>query len=145
MKHLTPLLIAASALMGGLVAGPALAEGRQLTSSTTSAVIAEKQSEHAAVDRDWTNAAVLAAQSYRESASITNEFNLAADYTHTGQIALAIPLYADVAANGQFVNARAVYDYRHDARPDRVQFNYADEANRRIAELTGEPIAPDLK
>ena len=145
MTRFIPHLMVAGALVAGLTAGPAFAQGRPLSPTTTSAVVAEKQSEQAALAGDWANATILAARSYRESPSIINEFNLAADYVQSGRAALAIPLYEDVAANGQFLEAKVVYDYRSGARPDRVQFNYGDEANRRIAELTGEPVAPDLR
>jgi hypothetical protein len=86
--------------------------------------------------------ALLAAASYRESPGLTNEFNLATAYVHTGRVALAIPLYADVATNGKFTQGTALYDYRHGVRPERVRFNYSEEANRRLVLLTGEPFAP---
>ncbi len=71
---------------------------------------------------------------------MSNEFNLATDYTHTGQPALAIPLYQDVAANGGARTAQAVYNDRTSTGPAREQFNYAREATRRLDALTDQPV-----
>ena len=135
MKRIIPLLIAIASTAA--IASPTFAQTLQRSPSTVSAALAESQAEQAALDGDWSSSAALTAKSYRESPSLTNEFNLAADYARSGQIALAIPLYADVAANGRFSEGTALYAYRSGQRTDRAHFNYTDEANRRLAELTG--------
>jgi hypothetical protein len=98
----------------------------------------ELQAQQAALDDNWTAVVSLAGKAYRESPSLNNEFNLATAYTRTGQMALAIPLYADVAANGRYSEVTVLYDYRSGTRPPRVQYNIADEANRRLVLLTGQ-------
>ena len=98
----------------------------------------ELQAQAAAVDSNWSLEVAWAPQSYRRSPSLENEFNLASGYEKTGRAALAIPLYQDVAAHGQFIAGQAVYDYRHGgARPPRDRYNLADEAQRRIDQIVG--------
>jgi len=102
----------------------------------------EQQAEEAGQAGDWAREVALAGASYSKSASLLNEFNLATAYMHTGQNALAIPLYADVAANGQYTDVIAQYNYRTGPRPARVSYNMTDEANRRLTELTGQANTP---
>ncbi len=118
------------------MATSALALDHPQAASTASADVLESQSEQSAVDGDWYAVADLSGRAYNKSPNLTNEFNLAAAYMHTGQSALAIPLLLDAAANGQFTEAKVLYDYRAGQRPARIQYNVADEANRRLAILT---------
>ena len=136
MKSSIPFCIALVSC--AVIAGSASAQARSQVAENHSAAIMELQAQQAALDDNWTAVASLAGKAYRQSASLNNEFNLATAYTHTGQLALAIPLYADVAANGRYVEATALYDYRSGIRPPRVQYNVADEANRRLELLTGQ-------
>jgi hypothetical protein len=137
MKRLVSLFVA----IGGVaaLAGPALAQDRPQTPATTEAARLEMQADQAALDGDWATLTTLAGASYRASPSLANEFNLATAYVHNGQTALAVPLYADVAAHGQFAQGALLYDYRNPSAPVPVhkRVNYSDEANRRIAILTG--------
>jgi len=138
MKGSIPFYIA---LIGCVVAATsASAQAAGQSAETRSAALMELQAQSAAVDGDWSAVADLAGRAYQQSPSINNEFNLATAYTHVGQTALAIPLYADVAAKGQFVEAPVLYDYRSRPRPVRVRYNVADEANRRLELLSGQPI-----
>ena len=98
----------------------------------------ELQAQTAAIDSNWYLEVALATKAYRKSPSLENEFNLASGYEKTGRAALAIPLYQDVAAHGQFIAGQAVYDYRHGgARPPRDRYNLTDEAQRRIDQIVG--------
>ena len=140
MKYLPPVCIALASV--AILATSASAEGHDQVVGNGAAGVTELKAQEAAVSGDWAKVAELAGKAYRQSPSLNNEFNLATAYTHTGQIALAIPLYADVAENGQRVQVTALYDYRRPgARPPRVSFNMADEANRRLELLTGQPAA----
>jgi len=121
------------------IATPVLAAEQQ-EPATYSAQLEQNRAEQAAVRGDWTAAAKLDAQSYRESPSVSNEFNLAAAYTHTGQSALAIPLYQDVAENGGRRTAFALYDDRAGSPVGAREFNYAQEATRRLGVLTNQPV-----
>ena len=89
---------------------------------------------------DWRAVETSAAKAYGQSPSPMNEFNLAVAYAHTGKTVLAIPLFVDVAANGKDAEATALYRYRRGGPSVPVKFNVADEANRRLAALVGEPI-----
>ncbi len=135
MKGSIPFCIA---LIGCAVAATS-ASAQSQSAETRSAALMELQAQSAAVSGDWAAVADLAGRAYQQSPSINNEFNLATAYTHTGQAALAVPLYADVAAKGQFVEAPVLYDYRSNVRPERVRYNVADEANRRLELLTSQP------
>ena len=137
MKRLIPFLVAVGSV--ALMGATASAANLDQSSGSTAGAVAESQAEQAAVNSDWTQVAILAAKSYREGPSVANEFNLATAYTHSGETTLAIPLYADVAANGQYTTVVAQYDYRSGPRPARVSYNMTDEANRRLVELTGQP------
>ena len=138
MKRLIPFLVAVGSV--ALMGATASAANLDQSSGSTAGAVAESQAEQAAVNSDWTQVAILAAKSYREGPSVANEFNLATAYTHSGETTLAIPLYADVAERGKLSTARVLYDYRHNGyRPPHLTFNYADEANRRLAVLTGQP------
>ncbi len=97
----------------------------------------ELKAQSAAIDNNWNLEVALSAQSYRKSPTLENEFNLASGYQHTGRAALAIPLYQDVVAHGQFIAGQAVYDYRHGAAPPRDRYNLSDEAQRRIDQIVG--------
>ncbi len=143
MKRFIPILIAIAS--AAAIASPVLAQDQQAAPAGNSASQTEVQSELAMRAGDWNSAAALSGQSYRENPTLRNEFNLATAYVHTGQPALAIPLYADVARSGHFTETQALYDYHSRARPGRVQFNYADEANRRLDMLTGSPDTDELK
>ena len=126
------------AVVSVIVTGsPALAQGKALEAPNPEAEKIQIEAVQAASHDDWRKAGELSGEAYQKSPSLVNEFNLAAYYARSGQYALAIPLYADVAANGQFSEGFAVYDYRHDPRPKREGFNFSDEANRRLAELAG--------
>ncbi len=152
MTCFVPLLIAIAGVC--VMASPTLAQDRgpapgaapatdmPPAPGTTSAAQLASRAEQAGADSDWSAMAILAAASYRESPGMVNEFNLATAYAHTGRTALAIPLYADVVQNGKFTQGTALYDYRHGVSPKRVRFNFSDEANRRLALLTGEPFEP---
>ena len=120
-----------------VIGSSAMAQGKAPEASSPAAEKTQIEANTAASEGDWRKAGELSGQAYHESPSLVNEFNLAAFYAHNGQYALAVPLYADVAANGQFTKGLAVYDYRHNPRPAREGFNYTDESNRRLAELTG--------
>ena len=119
------------------VGSPALAQGKGTEAASPQAEKLQIAADQAAAHDDWRKAGELSSEAYRRSPSLVNEFNLASYYARSGQYALAVPLYADVAANGQFSEGFAVYDYRHDPRPKREGFNFSDEANRRLAELSG--------
>ncbi|MGZ6014137.1 MAG: hypothetical protein ACXWKM_00190 [Phenylobacterium sp.] len=123
----------------------AIATATSLATPVLAQDLAERQSERAGVIGDWAQVVVLSGQSYRRQPTLENEFNLATGYEHTGQIALAIPLYADVAKYGEFTHAVTLYDYSHGARVQRAGFNYSEEANRRLAMLTDTPVAPDVE
>jgi hypothetical protein len=98
----------------------------------------------AAVLGDWSAALAVTEKAYRDNPTLGNEFNLATAYAHTGRADLAIPLYEDVAAKGQFSNATVLYEYRRsDGRLSHRTFNYSDEALRRIALLTGQDFPED--
>jgi hypothetical protein len=125
MKRVMSLVVAAAAL----IATPVFAQD-----------LSELHSEQACVDSDWARVVVLSGQSYRRQPTLENEFNLATAYENLGQIALAIPLYENVARYGEFTYTHALYDYRHGARVERPGFNYSDEANRRLAILTNTPL-----
>ena len=130
------------ALAGAMAIGSqAMAQGR-VAEPTGKAAISDQHSAEVAASRgDWRAAGRLSGKAYRESPTIINEFNLASYYAHSAQYALAVPLYEDVAAHGQFTHGQAVYDYRNEPRTAREGFTYTDEANRRLAQLTGEPLA----
>ena len=129
-------------LAGAMAVGSqALAQGRVAEPTGKVAISDQHSAEVAAAKGDWRAAGRLSGKAYRESPTIINEFNLAAYYAHSHQYALAVPLYEDVAAHGQFTHGQAVYDYRHSAQPQREGFNYTDEANRRLAQLTGQPLS----
>ena len=137
MKTLSSICLAVASVT--ISATPVLAAEQQ-EPGTYAAQVDLRRGEQAAVKGDWGRATVLDERSYRASASVSNEFNLATDYAHTGQAALAIPLYQDVAANGGNRTAQAVYDDRSGAGPTREQFNYAAEATRRLGALTDQPV-----
>ena len=119
------------------IAASASAADHPLAGNSASAAVLESNSEQSAIAGDWYAVADQSGRAYNESPNLTNEFNLATAYMHTGQNALAIPLLLDSAANGQFTQAKVLYDYRSGQRPARIQYNVADEANRRLAILTG--------
>ena len=130
MKRFISTLVAIGSLAA--LAAPALAMDQEATHKL------EVNSEEAMLAGDWNSATAMAGRAYREDPNLKTEFNLATAYEHSGQAALAIPLYQDLARRGQFVDTQALYDYRSGVRPDRVVFNYAGEANRRLAVLTGQ-------
>ncbi len=136
MKVLSSICLAFAS--AALFASPVFAAEQQ-EPGTYVAQVDQHRAEQAAFNGDWAGATILDEKSYRASASISNEFNLATDYTHTGQPALAIPLYQDVAANGGSRTAEAVYNDRTSVGPPREQFNYALEATRRLDALTDQP------
>jgi len=137
MKILSSICLAMAST--AIIATPVLAAEQQ-EPGTYAAQVDQRRAEQAAVGGDWARATVLDERSYRASSSVSNEFNLATDYTHTGQPALAIPLYQDVAANGGNRTAEAVYNDRTSPGPAREQFNYAREATRRLDALTDQPV-----
>jgi len=137
MKPLDSICLAIAS--AAIIATPVLAADQQ-EPATVSAEVAQIRSEQASVRGDWPEATRLDEQSYRESPSISNEFNLATDYTRTGQPALAIPLYQDVAEHGGDRTAGAVYNDRTQASPPRERFNYAEEAVRRLDAMTDRQV-----
>ena len=141
MRRLACALIAVGF---AILATAASAQDQSATFDANAAARARSLAVRAAALGDWPAVAALLENVYREDPSLGNEFNLATAYTRTGQVALAIPLYEDVARKGQFNSAIALYEYRSevDPRTPRRSFNYADEALRRIAALQGEPF-PD--
>jgi hypothetical protein len=128
----------------GVLATPALAQDQGQVFDAQAAARAKSLAVRAAALGDWPAAAALLEKVYRNDPSLGNEFNLATAYARTGQTTLAVPLYVDVAKNGQFNSAVVLYEYRSetDPRTSRRSFNYSDEALRRIALLQGEPL-PD--
>jgi hypothetical protein len=128
----------------GVLAAPALAQDRSEIFDAQAAARAKAMAVRAAALGDWPAVTALLEKVYRDDPSLGNEFNLATAYVHTGQTALAIPLYEDVAKKGQFNSATVLYQYKDEAdrRTPRRSFNYSDEALRRIALLQGEPL-PD--
>jgi len=138
MKRLSTICLAVASV--SLLASGALAAEQQ-EPGTYAAQIAQTRGLQAAVRGDWAAATRFDQQSYRQSPSVSNEFNLAADYARTGQPALAIPLYQDVAENGGFRKAYSVYNDRTQEQPALEQFNYAAEATRRLGVLTDQPTS----
>ena len=130
-------------IVGGaaVIAAPALAQSRLVSPGTTDAAHDELHAEQAAMLGDWQTSAVLAGRSYRASPSLGNEFTLANAYAHTGQRALAVPLYEDVAEHGEFVIGAAVRLDGMTGHTERARVNLADEAGRRLTALTGAPSA----
>jgi len=128
------------ALVGVTITATPVLAAEQQDPGTYSAQLDQTHAAQAFVKSDWAKATRLDEQSYRQSPSISNEFNLATDYTRTGQPALAIPLYQDVAEHGGMRTAAAVYDDRTQAAPVREQFNYAQESTRRLDALTNQPV-----
>lgn len=128
------LLVSTLVAIGGLaaLAAPALAQDAQEPAKVAVAA------EEAMLAGDWNSATVIAGRAYREDPNLRTEMNLATAYEHEGQVALAIPLYRDLEVKGQFTWTQALYDYRHGPRPENVVYNYAEEAHRRLALLTGE-------
>jgi len=99
---------------------------------------------NAAVLGNWSAALAVTEKAYRDNPTLGNEFNLATAYAHVGRADLAVPLYEDVAAKGQFSTATVLYEYRRsDGRMSHRTFNYSDEALRRIALLTGQDFPED--
>lgn len=129
-----------------VVATSALAQDQGGTFDAKAAARAKSMAVRAAALGDWTAVAALLEKVYRNDPSLGNEFNLATAYARTGQTALAIPLYEEVARKGQFNSATVLYEYRSeiDPRTPRRSFNYSDEALRRIALLQGESL-PDSR
>jgi len=136
------LAVVAAVLGLGVLATPALAQDQGEVFDAQAAARARSLAVRAAALGDWPAVTALLEKVYRNDPSLGNEFNLATAYTRTGQTALAIPLYEDVAKKGQFNSATALYQYRDEADPrtPRRSFNYSDEALRRIALLQGEPL-----
>ncbi len=134
MKGSIPFCIA---LISCAVAATSVSAQGVQSAESRSAALMELRAQAAAVDGDWSAVADLAGKAYQQSPSINNEFNLATAYTHTGQTSLAIPLYADIASKGEFVEATVLYNYRSGPRPERARYNVADEANRRLQLLSG--------
>jgi hypothetical protein len=137
MKPLNSFCLAIAS--AAIIATPVLAADQQ-EPAIYAAEVSQLHGEQASVRGDWAEATRLDEQSYRQSPSISNEFNLATDYTHTGQPALAIPLYQDVAEHGGDRTAAAAYNDRTQAAPPRERFNYAEEAVRRLDALTDQPV-----
>ena len=90
---------------------------------------------------NWYVEVALAEKAYREDPTVQNEFNLATGYQHTGRATLAIPLYQDVAARGQYMQSRAVYNYEAAPNvPGRViDSTLGMEAQRRLDMIAGKP------
>lgn len=137
MKRVSSICLAVLGV--AILATPVLAAEQQ-EPGTYPAQVEQREGAVAFVNGDWASATRLDEQSYRQSPSISNEFNLATDYSHTGQPALAIPLYQDVAEHGGQRTAASVYNDRTQAAPAREQFNYAEEAARRLGALTDQPV-----
>lgn len=137
MKRLIPLLATLAAT--SLAAQAALADERPTVATSQEAAKVEQQAKEAAFNGDWNSVVALSASAYADTPTLENEFNLATGYEQTGRSALAIPLYQDVAANADFTVGRAVYNFRStERRPAHLKYYLADEANRRLARLTGE-------
>ncbi len=143
MKRLAAIF---AAIGVSLVATSALAQDQGQVFDAAAAARAKSLAVRAAALGDWPAVAALLEKVYRNDPSLGNEFNLATAYARTGQATLAIPLYEDVARKGQFNSATALYEYRGeiDPRTPRRNFNYSDEALRRIALLQGQPL-PDRR
>src|SRR5579863_2073033 len=62
----------------------------------------EFEGEMAAQSGDWKMTLAFSEWSYQQTPDLNNEFNLATAYQHTGNNALAIPLYIDLVNRGQF-------------------------------------------
>ena len=134
------VIISAAAISGLLLScSAAWADNPSPISGSAQDRQLEVRAASAALDHNWDLEVALEAQAYRGSPSLENEFNLASGYQHTGRAALAIPLYQNVVAHGQFTSGQALYDYRHGATPPpRDRYNLTDEAQRRIDQIAGE-------
>ena len=128
------IALGASILLCGTAAS---AEGASPVGGSAETRHTELAAESAAINQDWSQEVALAAAAYRQAPSLENEFNLASGYQKTGRAALAIPLYQDVVAHGQFISGQAVYDYRHSVGPRRERYNLAEEAQRRLNQIAG--------
>ncbi len=139
MTRTNQILIAMAAL--AMSALPAMAQD----TSDISPNVLEMQAKQAASTGDWHAVVILAGASYRRQPTLENEFNLATAYANVGQVALAIPLFEQVARDGLYTRAQFLYDYRHGATVQDAGFNYADEANRRISLLTNVAMVHDYR
>jgi hypothetical protein len=98
--------------------------------------------QEAAFNNDWITQVAFAAKAYREDSTVQNEFNLATGLEHTGRIILAIPLYQDVSARGQYVASHVVYDYRKEpyiVGQRVIDSTLGGEATRRLNAIAGRP------
>jgi hypothetical protein len=85
----------------------------------------------------------LAAKAFRGDPTLTNEFNLATGYQHTGRSDLAVPLYRDVSARGQYIHIQPIYDYDDAADPAApgrlIDSTLGQESDRRLNMIAGLP------
>jgi len=97
----------------------------------------------ASLSGDWTSEVALAGKAYREDPSLLNEFNLATGYVKLGRTTLAIPLFEDVAARGQYVHVQAVYNYasplNDGVRARHMDSTLSEESARRLNLIAGRP------
>jgi hypothetical protein len=97
----------------------------------------QQQAQQASLRGDWVSEVALAGRAYREDPSLLNEFNLATGYERLGRTTLAVPLYQDLAARGQYIHVEAVYNY------DSPLFSGARvrhmNSTRRLNQIAGRP------
>ena len=103
----------------------------------------EFEGEMAAQSGDWKLTLAFSERSYQQTPDLNNEFNLATAYQHTGNDALAIPLYIDLVDRGQYTLTHSMLN-ANGTMPAPMLRTIAMESARRLGGLGGSdaPIGP---
>jgi hypothetical protein len=139
----TLLVLAATAALSGAALAADFSKDINAPDSIQNASGDAQSAQTASLAGDWTSEVALAGKAYKEDPSLLNEFNLATGYEQLGRTTLAIPLFQDVAARGQYIHVQAVYDYHArvlgGARVRHMDSTLSDESTRRLNLIAGRP------
>lgn len=108
----------------------AFARGADLTNARSD----EFQAEMAAQSGNWGMTLAFSKRSYQQTPDVDNEFNLATAYQHTGNDALAIPLYIDLVDRGQYTLTHSLLN-ADGTMPPAMLKTISQESAKRLARL----------
>jgi hypothetical protein len=96
----------------------------------------EFEGEMAAQSGDWKLTLAFSERSYQQTPDLNNEFNLATAYEHTGNNALAIPLYIDLVDRGEYTLTHSMLN-ADGTMPHPMLRTISMESARRLGRLGG--------